>query len=291
MFSIVIPTIGRSSLESLLKSIPSSDLLTSIFIVADAQMSTQLANAVFANIRSHSSHPIHWIRPERVGVNASRNAGIRAALSSAGSQFVLFLDDDVELSKSFSWRNLLSVFGESHLLAIGGNYLSSPGLGLVSRGYNLMCSGWRVASGTADLEALLGGSWCIRSSQLIEVCNEMGWFDEEIQYGGAETLFIHRLRKWAFGKWLIRHHSCLDVIHNPVHRGLGYWFTLAQMQRQKLTLEIKTSLPPFRTRLSRILRFCYFLPIRDLLVFLIFTAVFTFMGVIGARLNIGPKPR
>lgn len=291
MFSIVIPTIGRASLETLLRSIPSSELLTSVIIVADARMSTQLANSVWENIRSTSSHPIHWIRPDRAGVNAARNSGIRAAVSKSESKFVLFLDDDVELSKGFSWQKLQSAFAETQLLAIGGNYLSSPDLGLVSRGYNLMCSGWRVASGTEDMEALLGGSWCIRAPQLLDVCNEVGWFDEEILYGGAETPFVHRLRSWAFGKWLIRHHSSLDVFHNPGRRKLSDWLQVAHLQRQRLSLEIKKSLPPFRTRLTRVLRFCYSLSLKELLVFLIFTVVFTLAGAIRTWISSGRKSR
>ena len=213
-----------------------------------------------------------------MGVNSARNLGIREAASDSRTQIVFFFDDDVVLSEFFSWESVRDLYSESSVLAVGGNYLSSPNSDFTARGYNLMCSGWRVASGYERNEALLGGAWSVRLPELLSVCEDLGWFEEDISYGGAETPFVHRLRGWAAGSWSIIYNKRLDVFHHPRHRRLADWIRIASLQSLRLDEVTKAARPAVIVRIRRLLGFCLSLSILDLAVFSAFTIPFVVAG-------------
>ena len=124
MFSVVIPTIGRTSLEELLNSIPSSPLLVSVIVVGDARMATEQADAIAANLQLRTRFEIKWRRPVQPGVNAARNLGIQEAAADSRTEVLVFFDDDVVLSDFFSWEALRDVYKDAAVLAVGGNYIS-----------------------------------------------------------------------------------------------------------------------------------------------------------------------
>lgn len=287
MFSVVIPTIGRTSLEDLLNSIPPSPLLDSVIVVGDATMTPEKADGVSLKLANWPRYAVKWIRSEKPGVNASRNVGIQEAFKQLGVQVIIFLDDDVTLTKEFRWESLREIFEDISVLAIGGNYLSTPELDFTARGYNLMCNGWRAASGREDLEALLGGAWGVRRPQLLEFCEARGWFEEDIHYGGAETPFIHRLRKWAESRrggvaWKITHRFELDLYHHPRNRRLGDWLRIAWLQSKRLDSKTKAARPMLAIRIGRMMVFCRSLSLQDLACFLLFTIPFVAAGRIAS---------
>jgi glycosyltransferase involved in cell wall biosynthesis len=286
MFSIVIPSFGRESLLSLLQSIPVDPELDSVFVAMDPLGANDLNEFLSVELAHLKSLPIKHVSPVLTGVNAARNAGIRAALMGEASEFIVFLDDDVELSPAFNWKPLKDLFEDPSLLAVGGNYLSRPELDYFSRGYNLMCNGWRIASGVEHSEALLGGAWCIRAKRLEEVCNNMGWFEDDIIYGGAETAFVHRLRNWAKGSWSIRHSALLDVIHTPARRSFISWLRVTYLQSSRLSREIKTALPPGPERFKSLIKYALRLPPRDRLCFLSFSVILVGLGKTLAAANL-----
>lgn len=289
MLSIVIPTIGRTNLYELLTSIPSSPFLISVIVVEDNLISSRASEVIGETLRSCSHIPAKRVRAQVSGVNAARNFGICEAALDPLNQILLFLDDDVVLPDSFSWEAVYGRFTDPAILAVGGNYLSRSGADLLERGYNLMCNGWRVASGIGGNEALLGGAWCIRLPELLQVCQSLGWFEEEIQYGGAETPFVHRLRRWANGSWKIVYDMYFDVIHAPRGRGLGDWLKTASLQSHSLDDVTKMTRPAFAVRLQRLFGFCRSLSAFEFLVFSLFTIPFVVAGKTLSFFNNGQK--
>lgn len=291
MFSVVIPTIGRTSLEELLNSIPSSPLLVSVIVVGDARMATEQADAIAANLQLRTRFEIKWRRPVQPGVNAARNLGIQEVAADSRTEVLVFFDDDVVLSDFFSWEALRDVYKDAAVLAVGGNYISRDHLDFHARGYNLMCSGWRVASGYEKNEALLGGAWCIRLPEMLQVCRDLGWFEEDILYGGAETPFMHRLRAWAAGNWSIVYNRHLDVFHHPRNRSLRDWLRIASTQRRRLDEATMAARPVHIVRLRRLFLFCLSLTIAELVTFFAFTIPFVVSGYVAALFSNVPKSR
>lgn len=291
MFSIVIPTVGRTSLEELLRSIPSGPLLVSVIVVGDASISAEMAETIATKLRSWSRFEIKWVRAKTPGVNAARNAGIQEASADARTKILLFLDDDVVLAEDFDWGPIRDLYTDSSVLAVGGGYLSSSNLDFSGRGYNLMCSGWRVASGFENNEALLGGVWSIRVPELLHVCRDLGWFEEAIQYGGAETPFVHRLRGWAAGSWKIIYSPRLDVFHYPRNRRLKDWLRIASLQNERLDGVTKAARPAAIARLRRLSGFCLSLPMGDLVAFLGFTIPFVAAGRLSSLFSNAQKSK
>jgi glycosyltransferase involved in cell wall biosynthesis len=218
MVSIVIPTLGRDSLQDLMLSLPKSTQFE-VIAVADGSMETDS----FAKMASRWQGVV-VSQAKTFGVNSARNHG--AALAS--HEVIWFLDDDVVIPNEQIILELLSShFKNAELAAVGGAYLTPPEASLVEQGYNLLSSLWRHASGETENEAFLGGCLVVRKAVFIE----LGGFDETIQYGGAETGFVHRLRAWskASGR-ILRYEKQLDVLHRPSSRRFDQWITLAFRQ-------------------------------------------------------------
>jgi glycosyltransferase involved in cell wall biosynthesis len=218
MVSIVIPTLGRETLQDLMLSLPKSTQFE-VIAVADGSMDS----GTFAKMTSRWPGVV-VTHAKTAGVNSARNHG--AALASHG--VIWFLDDDVVVpNQQYILGVLSSHFENTELAAVGGDYLTPPDASLVEQGYNLLSSLWRHASGENENEAFLGGCLAVRKA----IFDELGGFDETIQHGGAETGFVHRLRTWSKARGqILRYEKQLDVFHRPGSRRIDQWMKLAFRQ-------------------------------------------------------------
>lgn len=221
MVSIVIPTLGRDSLQDLIRSLPKSATFE-VIAVADQTLGAEMVKAL--------TEAIEKIRPgvmltqaPKSGVNCARNHGV----GQASHDVIWFLDDDVVLPHEEASKQILVHFENQKLAAVGGGYLTPPEAEIDELGYNLLSSLWRHTSGEDRNEAFLGGCFAIRKAVFFEV----GGFDESIEYGGAETQFVQQLRKWSKDcNRLLLYEGELDVLHRPRSRSVDQWAKLAFRQ-------------------------------------------------------------
>lgn len=263
MVSIVVPTLGRDSFQDLAKSLPVVSQSARVFpfeviVVADAKVDA----AVVADLAKQWSE-FTFVQAKSPGVNCARNLG---AAQSSG-EIIWFLDDDVEVPQATdALRFVFDAFRTDRTVAIGGGYLSTAGATFSEQGYNLLSSLWRHVSGEHENEAFLGGCFLVRK----QVFHELGGFDEAIEYGGAETRFVHRLRDWSRTRnRRLLYESRLDVFHRPRERDLAEWFRLAF--RQGIRAQVTDGMrPPIARRLNRANEFIRRMTLQERLVLLSF---------------------
>lgn len=221
MVSIVIPTLGRDSLQDLIQSLPKSTAFE-VIAVADRKLSASSFKALVHVFESQWPNVVLTQAP-KAGVNSARNHGANKATHDV----IWFLDDDVVVPHEDASKQVLVHFENHKLAAVGGGYLTPPEAEIDELGYNLLSSLWRHASGEESNEAFLGGCFAIRKAVFFEI----GGFDESIQYGGAETQFVQQLRKWSKERnRLLLYEKQLDVLHRPRSRGIDEWAKLAFRQ-------------------------------------------------------------
>jgi glycosyltransferase involved in cell wall biosynthesis len=266
MVSIVIPTLGRDSLQDLMLSLPKSTQLE-VLAVADGGMD----NDRFVKMAARWQGVV-ITQAKTTGVNSARNHG--AALAS--HDVIWFLDDDVVVPNEQHILELLaSHFENADLAAVGGAYLTPPNASIVEQGYNLLSSLWRHASGESDNEAFLGGCLAVRKA----VFFELGGFDETIKLGGAETGFVHRLRNWSKSRGrVLRYEKRLDVFHRPGARRLDQWMKLAFRQGIQ-AVETDQLRPPTSVRMARTQDFVKRLSVKERIVLAAFCL--PYLGVTG----------
>ncbi len=241
MVSIVIPTLGRDSLHDLIKSLPSSPQIE-VLVVLDSLKERDLAE----NLARRWPNVI-FKQASKPGVNCARNFGAH----SASHEVVWFLDDDVSVPDGLTAQLLFERFADPNLIAMGGGYLTPNSASAIERGYNLLSSMWRYTSGENENEAFLGGCLAIRKT----VFKELGGFDESIEHGGAETQFVHELRRWSKARnHVLRYEQGLDVFHRPGNRRFAQWFDLAFRQGRRAAKTDKMR-PPSEIRRKRIVEF------------------------------------
>jgi glycosyltransferase involved in cell wall biosynthesis len=278
MVSIVIPTLGRDSLQDLILSLPKSTQFE-IIAVADGSLDSAEIEKMAARWQE-----VVVTQAKKTGVNSARNHG--AALASR--DVIWFLDDDVVVPDEQAILGLLSFhFEKAEIAAVGGAYLTPPDASPVEHGYNLLSSLWRHASGENENEAFLGGCLAVRKS----IFFELGGFDEAIQHGGAETGFVHQLRKWSKARRrILRYEKRLDVFHRPGARRLDQWMKLAFRQgiRAVATDQLR---PPSAVRLARAHDFIKRLSVKDRLVLAAFCLPYLGITSIGRAASIWQKSK
>jgi glycosyltransferase involved in cell wall biosynthesis len=276
MVSIVIPTLGRASLERLLRSIVVCAAENNfafgrefeVVVAVDPRGSLALESE-FAEVRVVPS--------PGPGVNRARNAGAR----ESRGDLIWFLDDDTDLLDHASLAHLPDLFLEGSVRAVGGDYVSSDTSALPEVGYNSFCSLWRTSAGLEDAEQLLGGTLAVRKQAWLDA----GGFDDHIEYGGAETSFVVRLNRQPAGVELprtkVRFNKVLNVRHFPGDRGVRGWARVAFYQGHRKQ-ETESSLPSIEQRMRRTWSFLRAQEPRTLLSLAVFIVPFLAVSKVAA---------
>lgn len=229
-----------------------------IIVVLDPTFSQQPAHFH----RESQSCPLLFVTSPGPGVNRARNYG--GGLAKGG--LVAFLDDDVELESSRFFEETLKIFRRPTVVAVGGDYGTADGTDIWGRGYNALCSVWRASAGQGPAAMLLGGCMVVRR----EVWTAAGGFDENIIYGGSESMLICNLRS-AHGEVVFS--PQLRVTHRTHGRGLAHWLWVAFRQgcAKKQT---SSHLPSFWQRLASVAEAMGQLPLKGVWAFFFFTPLF-----------------
>lgn len=278
MVSIVIPTLGRDSLQDLIQSLPKSNEFE-VIAVADGSLD---ATAV-AHLAERCQNVV-LTQASRPGVNNARNHGV----AQASHDVIWFLDDDVVIPNGEEVVKVLSAhFENTRLVAVGGGYLTPPEASMAEHGYNLLSSLWRHSSGVNENEAFLGGCFAVRKSVFLE----LGGFDGAIQYGGAETRFVHQLRRWSKGCDLVLlYEGNLDVFHRPRARSLDQWLKLAFRQGVR-AVATDDLLPSPAVRLARAKAFIGRLSGKEKLVLAAFCLPYLAITRLGRAASVLPRSK
>ena len=248
MISIIIPSLGRPSLESLVKSLRVSAGEAGMQLGVDFEILISLDVRVVSRL-SMDLDDVKVVRSPGPGVNRARNEGAR----HGRGEIFWFLDDDTEVISGKSLVAIRQIFFDQEVEAAGGEYISVDGARWSERGYNSFCSIWRMTAGEEELEQLLGGTLAVRKS----AWHQANGFDEHIEYGGAETAFVQRLKRNALksnpaGKVLFVEE--LSVHHHPGARNFAEWMSLAYRQGAR-SIETSEELPLRGARVDRAILF------------------------------------
>ena len=101
-WAIVVPTLLRSSLETLLRTLASTDVpVQAPVILVDDRPARSRRRSDSARVDVPSSLDVRWLTSDGRGPAAARNAGWRSTLAD----WIVFLDDDVEVRPD--WTRLL----------------------------------------------------------------------------------------------------------------------------------------------------------------------------------------
>lgn len=206
--SIIVPTHRRpASLRRLVESLATQSLdrrQFEVLIVAnftDPKLAQELQPWL-----ANSGLDIQLLTTHQPGVNRARNMGL---VHSRGS-YALMLDDDCYLLEANYLCRLIELH-ESHAttFALGGPYLSPPGLGGAAIYYNGVCNAWLEVESNRPKKTtkLLGGA----VSYKLAVLKEMDlYFQDSIEYGGAETELHDRVIGAGYE---MTFHPDLAVVH------------------------------------------------------------------------------
>ncbi len=122
--------------------------------------------------------------------------------SQAKGEWLIFLDEDVELIGTDFVKYFLSLVAENSVNVFGGFYLSASDASLIDRAYNMTCNLWLLKS---DLQGpqVLGGIYAIRSGDIPD-------YYDGYSFGGEEHPYFSLLLKNNFQikvckDWKVRH--------------------------------------------------------------------------------------
>jgi GT2 family glycosyltransferase len=195
--SIIIPTFDRRErIRRHLERLGRCDHMAETEVIVVDQ--SPGAGEPLAEI-STSSPPfnVRWLFLDYPNVSAARNAGGAIA---AGT-ILLFLDDDVELERTYISR-LMELMGSDTADVLGGTYVTE---------FDDDCSGGSIEF----VEWLPAGNIALRRRDFVAV----GGFDENIYRYNEDAEFSHRLRRRGL---TLARHALLQAIHHHRPEG-GTW--------------------------------------------------------------------
>lgn len=191
--SIIIPVFGESrTIRKCLRSILNQKtgdtaLRYKVILVMDRCKSA--TEKIIKNFVAKFENLV-YIKSSALGVNAARNEGLRAAQS----QILVFLDDDCELPDQTWLVRIWKRFSDfPQADAIGGGYELKNKENIFFVCHNKFTNFYvkKNRLNANMTKALLGGNLALRK----EVFGDVGYFDEHIVYGSAETEFNERFLK------------------------------------------------------------------------------------------------
>lgn len=191
--SVIIPTWNRAGLlrdclAGFLARVPAVEGLE--IVVVDDGSTDRTPEVVRSYRRDGDGSGVRYVRQDHRGLNAARNAGIRAAAGDV----ICFVDDDELVPPHYVVR-VRELLGKRKDVAGVGGPCSDYGNSRVPT-----CA--RCSLAAADLpgtgrrlvERLLGGNMALRR----EVFEQVGLFDEELSGRGDESEWFHRARGLRF---------------------------------------------------------------------------------------------
>lgn len=127
--ALVVPTLGRTSLEMCLRKFAENcSVKSDIFIAYDVlapDFENKLPDDVVADIFKDSIHDYHYTETKKnFGIGAARRAGSVAAMKNTNARFIFHSDDDACIGKDCVERILAVMIQEKDFVYVGpiGSY-------------------------------------------------------------------------------------------------------------------------------------------------------------------------
>ena len=194
--SLIIPTLQRQELilEVLAKLETQSTQDFETIVIDQSETINEKARELAAN----SSGKIKYVYEERQSLPNARNIGAK----NAASEVLIFIDDDVDLSKDFV-ESHLSHYGNSEIHAVAGRItggyddgdISAKTVGKFNPWTISVTRNFHVEFSVDAIDQLPGGNFSVRKN----VYDKLSGFDAETFGGrasiGEETDFALRLQK------------------------------------------------------------------------------------------------
>ena len=190
--TVAIATAGRPrALERCLQAVLAGSAQPHEIVVVD-QSDDEQSLAVVTDMRGRTERPIRHLRQERLGLSASRNAGIEAA----GARIVALTDDDCVPSPEWLFAIAGSFTRGATVQAVTGRVLP---LGPRDDGYAVSS---RAGEEPAEFRGSFARPWLVGTGANTAVLREwavrIGGYDERLGVGtrggaGEDLDFIHRL--------------------------------------------------------------------------------------------------
>lgn len=248
VLSVVIPTHQR--FERLLRCLRSLARQTMDWRSVQVIVVTNLEEPLVRQYLSEAKWPLRLElhATGQVGVNRARNKG----LSFVQAPVVLFLDDDCELLDKRHFEKIIALHAHHEdTIAIGGGYQAPGQQSHYARAYHEISQQWfhdNQSPGGASTD-LLGGNVSYKTAWLRD---QNLFFDESIEFGGAETELHRRL----LAQNLKLKALAPEVLHHLEIDRAGFYKKAFLQGRGR-----KQSLPPvepIKTTVSRELSFSEF---------------------------------
>lgn len=242
-FSVVVPTYNHAGpLRGALDSMANQTIGRDRFevVVVDDGSSDETASVVAYWTDAHPEVALHFIQQLNGGVNAARNAGIRAAQGAV----IVLLDADERAPVDYLSRVEQLLMDES-IPGVGG-----PAVG-VDVGHLATCNACGVADASVDFDSngstgrLLGGNMAVRR----RIFDDVGLFDEELSGRGDEV-------EWFARAALMFHYEpTLVVFHTREGRSLRDLVGAAYRQGASIPLATSRAGGRWRPRPATVMRF------------------------------------